>query len=163
MSGVLGWLQKNGITLFSSNPLTNPSTSLYAVAFVDNWHWWGFLAVVFFSAMRQIDPSLYEAADIEGANFWDKFKHISIPLILPTLVFMLIMTVIWSFKVFGFIYVMTEGGPGHSSEVLATLTYRKAFYTYEVGLGSAVALSMSLFAGIAIITYVWLQYRGVEV
>lgn len=163
MSGLLGWLQSQGITIFANNPLTNSATSLYAVAFVDNWHWWGFLAVVFFAAMRQIDPKLFEAAEIEGAGFWQKFRYISVPLIKPTLVFMLLMTVIWSFLVFDYIYIMTQGGPGYSSEVLATLTYRNAFYTYEVGKASATALTMSLFAGIAIISYVWLQYRGVEI
>ena len=162
MSGLLGWLQRNGITLFAENPLTNPETSLYAVAFVDNWHWWGFLAVVFFAAMRQIDPSLYEVAEIEGASFWQKMRYISIPLIRPTLIFMILMTIIWSFLVFGYIFIMTEGGPGISSEVLATLTYRKAFYSYEIGKASAIALTMSFFAGIAITVYVWLQYKGVE-
>lgn len=163
MGGLLGWLKRRGITLFATNPLTNPDTSLYAVAFVDNWHWWGFLAVVFLASMRQIDPALFEAASIEGAGFWQKFRYVTLPLIRPTVVFMLLMTVIWSFLVFDFIYVITEGGPGYSSEVLATLTYKKAFYTFEVGLGSAVALTMSLLAGIAIAVYIWLQSRGVEI
>ena len=139
MSGLLGWLRKFGISFLGGNPLTNPDTSLYSVAFVDNWHWWGFLAVVFLASMRQIDPELYEAASIEGASFWQKFWHISIPLIRPTLILMLLMTVIWSFLVFDFLYIMTEGGPGYSSEVLATLTYKKVFYTFEVGMGAAIA------------------------
>jgi len=162
MSGLLGWLKRSGIASFG-NPLTNPKTSLFAVAFVDNWHWWGFLAVVFLASMRQIEPELFEAAEIEGAGFWQKFRHISIPLIRPTLIFMILMTVIWSFLVFDFIYIITEGGPGYSSEVLATLSYKKAFYTFDVGLGAAIALTMSLLAGIAIIVYVWLQARGVEI
>lgn len=163
MGGLLGWLKKKGIILFTSNPLTNPKTSLYSVAFVDNWHWWGFLAVVFLAAMRQIEPDLFEAADIEGAGFWQKLRYVTLPLIRPTLVFMLLMTIIWSFLVFDFIYIMTEGGPGYSSEVLATMTYKKAFYTFEVGLGSAIALTMSILAGLAIAAYVWLQSRGVEI
>jgi raffinose/stachyose/melibiose transport system permease protein len=163
MSGLLGWLRKFGISFLGGNPLTNPDTSLYYVAFVDNWHWWGFLAVVFLASMRQIDPELYEAASIEGASFWQKFWHISIPLIRPTLILMLLMTVIWSFLVFDFLYIMTEGGPGYSSEVLATLTYKKVFYTFEVGMGAAIALTMSLLAGIAIAGYIWLQSKGVEI
>ncbi|BAS27986.1 carbohydrate ABC transporter permease [Limnochorda pilosa] len=163
LSGVLGWLSLHGVNPFGGNPLTDPSTALYAVAFVDNWHWWGFVTVVFFAALRQIDPSLLEAAGIEGAGFWQRLRHVSLPLIRPTILFMMIMTVIWSFLVFDFIYVITQGGPGYSTEVLATLTYKRAFHTFQAGQASAVALVMSALGGVAIAVYVWLQRRGWEV
>lgn len=163
MSGVLGWLAGHGIRLVDGNPLTQPGSALYAVAFVDNWHWWGFVTVVFFAALRQIDPACLEAASIEGANFWQKMRYVSLPLIRPTVVFLMIMTVIWSFLVFDFIYVITQGGPGYSTEVLATLTYKRAFHTFQAGQASAVAVVMSALGGVAVALYVWLQSRGWEV
>lgn len=163
MSGLLGWLSQHGLNPFGGNPLTNPSTALYSVAFVDNWHWWGFIAVIFFAALRQIDPGLLEAADLEGAGFWQKLRHVSLPLIRPTIVLMMIMTIIWSFLVFDFIYVITQGGPGYSTEVLATLTYKRAFETFQAGQASAIALVMSALGGLAIAGYVWLQRKGWEV
>lgn len=163
ISGVLGWLSQHGLNPFGGNPLTNPSTALYSVAFVDNWHWWGFIAVIFFAALRQIDPALLEAADMEGAGFWQRMRHVSLPLIRPTIVLMMIMTIIWSFLVFDFIYVITQGGPGYSTEVLATLTYKRAFETFQAGQASAIALVMSALGGVAIAAYVWLQSRGWDV
>ncbi len=163
MSGVLGWLAGHGIRLVDGNPLTQPGSALYAVAFVDNWHWWGFVTVVFFAALRQIDPAFLEAASIEGASFWQKMRYVSLPLIRPTVVFLMIMTVIWSFLVFDFIYVITQGGPGYSTEVLATLTYKRAFHTFQAGQASAVAVVMSALGGVAVALYVWLQSRGWEV
>src|SRR5690606_15749312 len=89
ISGLLGWLSARGWNPFGGNPLTQPATALYAVAFVDNWHWWGFVAVVFFAALRQIDPSLLEAADVEGAGFWQRLWLVILPLIRPTVVLMM--------------------------------------------------------------------------
>ncbi|NPV52365.1 MAG: sugar ABC transporter permease [Firmicutes bacterium] len=163
IAGVAAWLANHGLPFMSADFLGNPKIALYSIAFVDNWHWWGFLAVVFLVAMQQIDPILYQAARVEGANRWQQFRYISFPLIRPTLVFMLLMTIIWSFLVFDFIYILTRGGPGYSTEVLATLTYKRAFYTFQAGQASAVGLTMSLIGGIAIAFYIYLQRKGWEI
>jgi len=157
-SGLVGWLKLHGVTL--SDPLASPPTALYAVAAVDLWHWWGFLAVVFFAAMRQVDVAQIEAALLDGASLYQLMRFILIPAIRPTITLMMIMTVIWSFLAFDFVYVLTQGGPAYSSEVLSTLSYRYAFYNYTIGPAAAVALVISFFGLIATAFYVRVQQRG---
>ena len=154
-SGLVGWLKIYGVTL--SDPLANPPTALYAVATVDLWHWWGFLAVIFFAALRQVDMAQIESAMLDGANFLQLMRYILLPAIQPTITMMMIMTVIWSFLAFDFVYVLTQGGPAYASEMLSTLSYRYAFYNYTMGPAAAVALVISFFGLVATALYVWVQ------
>jgi raffinose/stachyose/melibiose transport system permease protein len=154
-SGLVGWVKIYGVTL--SDPLANPSTALYAAATVDLWHWWGFLAVIFFAALRQVDAAQIESAQMDGANFMQLMRYILIPAIRPTITMMMIMTVIWSFLAFDFVYVLTQGGPAYASEMLFTLSYRYAFYNYTMGPAAAVALVISFFGLVATAFYVRIQ------
>jgi raffinose/stachyose/melibiose transport system permease protein len=156
-SGLVGWLKLYGFVL--SDPLGLPSIALYAVASVDLWHWWGFLAVIFFAALRQVDTTQIDAAMLDGANFLQLMRYVLLPAIRPTVTLMMIMTVIWSFLVFDFVYVLTQGGPAYSSEVLSTLSYRYAFYHFAMGPAAAVALVISFFGLIATVFYVRIQQR----
>ena len=156
-SGLVGWLKLYGIAL--ADPLARPPTALYAVASVDLWHWWGFLAVIFFAAFRQVDIAQIEAALLDGAGFFQLMRYVLIPAIRPTITLMMIMTIIWSFLAFDFVYVLTQGGPAYSSEVLSTLSYRYAFYNYTMGPAAAVALVISFFGLIATVFYVRIQQK----
>jgi raffinose/stachyose/melibiose transport system permease protein len=156
-TGIFGWLDHHGIHL--ANPLASPDNALYGIAAADVWHWWGFLAVVFFAAIRQVDVSQIEAGRIDGARFTQLVRHIVIPGIRPTLALMLVMTVIWSFVVFDMIYILTKGGPAFGSEVLSTLAYRTAFFDFNVGGAAAASLVMSAFGLCATAVYIWLQQR----
>jgi raffinose/stachyose/melibiose transport system permease protein len=157
-TGVLAWLNAHGFSL--ADPLADPDRSLYAVAAVDIWHWWGFLAIVFLAAMRQIALEQIEAARLDGAGFFALLRYVLLPGIRPTLVLMLILTVIWSFQVFEFIFIVTRGGPAYGSEVLSTLAYRHAFFDGDVGQAAAVACVMSLFGLCATAVYLRLQSRS---
>jgi raffinose/stachyose/melibiose transport system permease protein len=119
----------------------------------------GFLAVIFFAAFRQVDTTQIEAALLDGAGFLQLMRYVLIPAIRPTITLMMIMTVIWSFLAFDFVYVLTQGGPAYSSEVLSTLSYRYAFYNYTMGPAAAVALVISFFGLIATVFYVRIQQR----
>ncbi|MCR4406351.1 MAG: sugar ABC transporter permease [Anaerolineae bacterium] len=163
LKGIGPWLAQHGIPWLNVAWFGRESTALYAIAFVDNWHWWGFLVVVYLAAMQAVDPQLYEAARLEGANRWQEFRYVTLPGIRPTLIFTLLMTVIWSFLVFDYIYVLTEGGPAHASEVLATEVFNAAFGRFEAGYAAAVGLSMSLFCGLGIAIFVTLRRRGWEI
>jgi raffinose/stachyose/melibiose transport system permease protein len=156
-SGLFGWLHQFGLQL--GDPLADPPTALYAVASVDIWHWWGFLAVIFFAAFRQVDVSQIEAARLDGARYVQLMRYVLLPAIRPTITLMMIMTVIWSFLSFDFVYVLTQGGPAFSSEVLSTLSYRYAFYNFTMGPAAAVALVISLFGLVATVFYVRVQQR----
>jgi raffinose/stachyose/melibiose transport system permease protein len=156
-SGLVGWLKLYGVVL--ADPLARPPTALYAVATVDLWHWWGFLAVIFFAALRQVDMAQIDAAMLDGAGFLQLMRHVLLPAIRPTITLMMIMTVIWSFLAFDFVYVLTQGGPAYSSEVLSTLSYRYAFYNFTIGPAAAVALVISFFGLVATVFYVRVQQR----
>ncbi|WP_433046211.1 carbohydrate ABC transporter permease [Dactylosporangium sp. CS-033363] len=142
--------------------LGDPATSLYAVNFVVDWHWWGFLAVIFFAAMQNVDVQLYEAAKLDGAGRWQQFKSVTLPGIRPTLVFIVLMTVIWSLKAFDYIFIMTHGGPANSSDVVSTLMYDQAFNQYSAGYAAALGLSMTAVTGIVLAGYAWLRRKGWE-
>ena len=146
----LGWEQLSK-TLW----LGNPKIALFAVAFVDNWHWWGFIMVLFLGALQQVDPTLYEAARVDGANRWQELIHVSIPGIRQTIAFVLIMTIMWSFLTFDYVYVMTNGGPANSTEIMATYIYKNAFVKYRAGYANAICVIQS---GICILLYFFQKY-----
>lgn len=153
----LGWGWAN-ISFFGDRNVV-----LYSIAFVDNWHWWGFLVVLYLAAMQAVDMELYECARLEGATRWQEFRYVTLPGIRPTLVFTLLMTVIWSMLVFDYIYQLTQGGPAHASEVLATEVYSAAFARFEVGYAAAIGVSMSLICGCVVFGFVLLRRRGWEI
>lgn len=161
--GIGAQLSRIGIPGFDQAYLGQPQTALIAIAFVDNWHFWGFLMVLFLAAMQAIPPELYEAARIDGATRWQEFRHITLPGIQPTIVFMLLMVSIWSFLVFDYVWMLTQGGPAGSSEVLGTLVYKQAFMRFEAGYASAIGLTMSFLAGMIIALFIYLRRRGWEI
>jgi raffinose/stachyose/melibiose transport system permease protein len=160
VTGVFGTLSRLGVHV--ANPLAAPSTALFGVATVDLWHWWGFLCVIFFAALRQVPQEHIEAARLEGANYGQMMRYVLLPAIRPTITLMMIMTVIWSFLSFDFVYILTQGGPAFSSEVLSTLAYRHAFYDLNVGQAAAAALVISLFGLVGTFFYVRLQTKEGE-
>jgi raffinose/stachyose/melibiose transport system permease protein len=142
--------------------LGDPATSLLSVNFVVNWHWWGFLAVVFFAAMQGVDPQLYDAAKVDGAGRWQQFRSVTLPGIRPTVIFIVLMTVIWTLKAFDYIFIMTQGGPAGSSEVVTTLMYKQAFNEYSAGYAAALGLSMTVVTAVVLAVYQYLRKRGWE-
>lgn len=155
ITGVLGLLDRYGLEM--TNPLTQVNTALYGVAIADLWHWWGFLCVIFFAALRQVPQEQIEAARVEGATFFQLMRYVLLPGIMPTIALMMIMTIIWSFLVFDFVFILTQGGPAFSSEVLSTLAYRSAFYDLAVGKAAAVSVIISLFGIVATVFYIRIQ------
>lgn len=135
------------------NLLGNQQTALGAVAIVNTWTRWGFLVVIFFAAMQSVNPSLYEAAALDGARPMQQFWYVTIPAIRPTLIFMGLMSVIWSFLVFDWIFIMTRGGPAGATEVLSTLLYRHAFSSQEAGYASAIGVVLALISGALVALY----------
>ncbi len=161
--GIGPWLAERGLEFMNIAFFGNRHVVLYSIAFVDNWHWWGFLVVLYLAAMQAIDPELYEAARLEGANRWQEWRHVTLPGILPTLVFTVLMTIIWSFLVFDYIYLLTQGGPAHASEVLATEVFNSAFFRFEVGYAAAIGVSMSFIAAMVVTGFIILRRRGWQI
>jgi raffinose/stachyose/melibiose transport system permease protein len=150
-----------GVTgvLHITSPLSSLHGAIYAAAAVDMWHYWGFLTVVYLGAMRQTPVEQVEAAIVDGAGSWQVFRHVYLPSIRPTLLLMGVMTVIFSFLAFDYVYLLTQGGPAHASEVMGTYAYAFAFSAFEFGKAAAVGLIMSFFGLIASCVYTWMSRR----
>jgi multiple sugar transport system permease protein len=129
---------------------------------VSVWLSMGYNMVLFLAGLQGIPETLYEAARIDGASRWAQFRHVTLPLLTPTIFFITIIGFINSFQVFPLVWVMTEGGPGTSTEVYVFFLYEEAFRRYQWGLGSA--LAMIGFGIIGIVTLIqWrLQKRWVH-
>ena len=138
-------------------------TALYAVAWVDMWHFWGFLVIIYLTGMYQVDESLYEAADIEGATKFQKFRYITIPMIRPIFILSLIIIIIWSVPTFDYVYILTMGGPAYSSEVVANHLYSQAFQRMNVGYASTIGVMMFFYVGIIVRFFALLRRLGWEV
>jgi raffinose/stachyose/melibiose transport system permease protein len=131
--------------------LGDSNLALYSVAFVDNWHFWGFLLVLFLAAMQGIDGSQLEAARIDGANAWQEFWHIVLPGIRPTITFAVMIIALWSLLAYDYPYVLTGGGPAGSSDLVSLLVNRDAFQSLEPGYAAFIALTMSLIGGVFLV------------
>ena len=138
--------------------LSSPSLALVSIMIVATWTTVGFQTVLFQAGLTAIPPDLYDAARIDGASRWRQFRHVTLPGLRPTLVFVLITSVISSFQVFGTVYVMTQGGPLHATDVAVFHIYEEAWELQRVG--SAAAMSWTLFAVIFAVT--WLHFRTLE-
>jgi len=136
--------------------LTDPKWALPAIIIMSIWKNMGYHMVIFLSGLQAISSSYYEAADIDGASRLDKFRFITWPLLRPTTALVLMTSVIFSFQIFGPVYVMTGGGPMRSTTVLLYYIYQRGFEFKEMGYASAVA--WVLFAIIFSLTLIQFRY-----
>jgi multiple sugar transport system permease protein len=120
--------------------LYDPDLAMGAVIVVSAMKNVGLNMVLFLAALQQVDKNLYEASYLDGANKVKQFWHVTLPMITPTVFLTLILTVIGSMKVFGQIYVMTNGGPGNHTKVLVYYIWENAFKLFDFGYASAIAL-----------------------
>ncbi|RCW55404.1 carbohydrate ABC transporter membrane protein 1 (CUT1 family) [Halanaerobium sp. ST460_2HS_T2] len=113
--------------------------SMIAIIIMSVWKQIGYYMVIYLAGLQGIPSHLYEAATIDGANSWQKFRYVTLPMLTPTTFFVSIMLLIGSFKVFTQVMVMTSGGPGRSSNVLVYYIYNQAFVYNRFGYASAIA------------------------
>ena len=136
--------------------LTSTHWALSVVIIVNIWKNMGYFMIIYLAALQDIPYSLYEAADIDGATGWKKFRYITFPMLSSSTFFVILMLTINSFKIFDLIYVMTEGGPGTSTTMLVNYIYNQAFISWDYGKASAAA--MILFIIVCLLTVV--QFRA---
>jgi multiple sugar transport system permease protein len=138
------------IAFFSDQRLALPT-----IAAVNIWRHMGFVALLFYTGIQGIPQSIYEAARIEGAGPWKTFWNVTLPLLRPTLVFVLVTSVIGSFQVFDSIAVTTLGGPVNSTRTIVWYIYESSFVNFRMGYASA--MSCALFVSLAIVTAVQMR------
>jgi ABC-type sugar transport system permease subunit len=120
--------------------LTSPSMAMFTLIMVVVWTRIGFCMVIYLGALQSIPSELKEAAAIDGADRWARFRSITVPMLTPTTSILLILNVVFSIQAFDVIYVMTGGGPGFSTTVLIQYVFRSAFQTGEMGYAAALGL-----------------------
>ncbi len=142
---VWGWIFDPNIGLLNKiiqlniNWLYDTKFAMPAIIIVSVWKLIGYNMIIFLSTLSSISNNLFEAAKIDGANSFQIFKNITVPLLSPTIFFVVIITAISSFQVFDLIYLMTQGGPFNSTNVLVYSIYQNAFEYFNVGKASALA------------------------
>ncbi|MBM3240137.1 sugar ABC transporter permease [Candidatus Poribacteria bacterium] len=119
---------------------TNPKTALFSVVIVDTWMWSPFMMLISLAGLSAIPKYLYEAADVDRASGWFKFRHITLPMVAPLLLIALLFRTMDAFKLFDLVYTLTnEGGPGVATETVSMNLYKIAFRRWDIGQASAMA------------------------
>jgi multiple sugar transport system permease protein len=137
--GVLNWLLAQ-VGLPPSMWIYSANTVIPTLVMIEVWHWTPLVMLLILGGLASLPIDPYEAAKIDGANGWQAFRHITLPLLMPFIVVALIIRCIDALKAFDTIYVITQGGPGSASETINIFLYLQAFAFYNVGYASAVVV-----------------------
>lgn len=144
-----------GLDFLARDWLAKYGTAMGSVIFVETWMWAGFNMFIFLSGLQAIPSDYYESATLDGANGWEKFRYVTLPLIVPSLTVVMTLSIAGGLKVFDIIYVITNGGPGFDTQVLSTYTYQ----SFSLGfLGESTAGSVILAVIVTIISFVMNRY-----
>lgn len=149
-----------GLGQFVHAWLGEEKTSLISVVMVSQWQWTGYIMVLFIVAIQAIPGEIFESMRMDGATRWQQFWYATVPGVQDTTLVMLVITVLGAFKVFDIIWVMTVGGPNHSSEVLGSYMYQSAFRNDVVGYASTIATVIFLITLVLSILQIRLQRRA---
>lgn len=162
-TGLLNWLAR-GMGLPTYNWMQDARTALPAIMAMNIWSTVGQLMVVFLAGLQEVPESLYEAAKVDGATYWRRFRHVTLPLIKPATMFTVIMSVIGTLQVFDQMYLMSGGlgGPNNATMTMVLYIWRNAMGGY-FRMGYGAALAVVLFVVIMVLTAVQKRWFGEEV
>ncbi len=158
---IISWL--NAIGIPTGNGIRDPNLAIYAVMLVGIWRNVGFFMVMFLAGLQSVPADIQEAAQIDGASPWQRFRLITLPLIANTSMFVVIIATIFSFQAFDHIYVLTAGGPYFKTESLVMLVYRMGFQDYRMGYASAISWVLVLLVlVISLVQMLYFRNRAVR-
>src|ERR687883_1616207 len=140
--------------------LGDPTLAMGAVIFVNVWRGTPFFAISLLAGLQTIPQDLYEAAAIDGANAVARFRHVTIPLLMPVLTIVMLFSIIQTFADFQIVQVLTRGGPADSTHLFATLAFQIGMQGGRLGQGAAVSLFMLPFLGLLVIAQLWYTRRN---
>lgn len=152
--GILNWLLKVlNLDFLIRYWLDDPKLVIYTTTIPLIWWYIGFYLIIFSSAIQNISAEIFEAAEIDGANWFQRVFYITLPLMYDTLIVAIMLCIAGNMKVFDHIYVMTGGGPGRSSMVMAQYAYDNSFIMFKLGYGSAISIGIFILSfGIILLT-----------
>jgi multiple sugar transport system permease protein len=140
--GIANWLLAR-IGLPPGLWLSDPSTVVATVAALDTWQWTPFVALIVMGGYLSLPSDVFEAAEIDGASGWQRFRLVTLPLLLPTIVTAAVLRSVDLLRLFDIIYLTTQGGPGTASTTLNILAYRRGFEFSDLGYASAIMVTLS--------------------
>ncbi len=140
--------------------LGSPEWALVAVCIANSWRAYGYYMILYLAGLQSVDPTLYDAAKVDGTNGWQEFWYITLPSIRPTTTLVLSLALINSLMSFDMVWGMTQGGPFHRSEVLSTLIYKTAFASNRVGYGCALSLMQAILIFVITILFIRIRERS---
>jgi raffinose/stachyose/melibiose transport system permease protein len=146
-----------GLKVLAKNWLGDPKWALLSVMGIMVWVQLGYPVVMFMAGLQRIDPHLYEAADLDGATWWQRFRQITVHMVRPEIYVVLVTTTIAALKTFAQIFVLTGGGPGNATLVPSYFAYKEFFEDTNVGYGSAISTVMVVIIGIVATIFLRLQ------
>lgn len=158
---IVSWSLKNlGLISENINFLGDTWNARWSVIFANVWRGIPFIAITLLAGLQTVSPSLYEAATIDGANGWQRFRFITYPLLTPIIAVVMTFSVLFTFTDFQLIWVLTRGGPVNATHLMATLSYQRAILGGNLGEGAAISTAMIPFLLAAImISWFGLQRR----
>ncbi|MDQ4045324.1 MAG: sugar ABC transporter permease [Chloroflexota bacterium] len=155
-------LEAAGLEAWTRGWLGDPDFALYAVLVAAMWAQTGFVFVIFLAGLQNVSRDLIEAATLDGANAWQRFRDVTLPQMANVVNVVAALLLIGGFNVFDIIFVMTGGGPANSTEVIATYAYTEAFRLNNVGYASTLTIVMTVITLVASILFIRLRERGGE-
>ena len=153
-------LDRIGLGGLAHNWLGEPGSALYSVMGIMIWVQLGYPIVMFMAGLQRVDPELYEAADLDGATWWQRFRKITVYLIRPEFYVVLVTTTIAALKIFGPIFVLTGGGPSNATLVPSYFAYKNFFEKAQVGYGSAISTVLTVLIVVLAFVFLRLQNRA---
>jgi multiple sugar transport system permease protein len=158
---IISWsLRHLGLISQNIDFLGNPDNARASVIFANIWRGVPFVAITLLAGLQTVSPSLYEAATIDGASSWQRFRYITYPLLTPIIAVVMTFSVLFTFTDFQLIWAMTRGGPVNATHLMATLSYQRAILGGQLGEGAAISTAMIPFLLAAIvISWFGLQRR----
>jgi len=154
-----GVLRQVGLEDVARGWLGDVDTALLALTVAANWVGHGFVMMLFLAGLASIDPVLYDAASVDGAGAWKKFRHVTLPGLANTFNVVVLIVFIATVRVFDIVYVTTKGGPLGATEVLGTYIHWRTFESLEVGYGAALSVATALIILSASLVYLWRRER----
>lgn len=148
-----------GLGFLAQSWLSNAQISIFSITAAASWRQIGYIMILYLAGLQTIDPTLVEAARVDGASPWQVFRSIVFPLLAPVTTIIVVVTVIDSLQFFDLVYIMTQGGPGYASTVLANFMYVEAFTNFRYGYGAAIAVVQFLLSFIFIVIYLTYMVR----
>ncbi len=137
-------LSMTGLAALRHPWLADPATALISVNMIGSWSYYGFCTLIFLAGLQNIDFEIYDAARIDGATALQRFTYLTLPLLKPTLIFVLVYTIIGSMKFFDIIYVATKGGPDNSTQIVAVYLFELFIRQREVSYAAAMSNILTL-------------------